>query len=85
MRFQQILAVEFRDCNSEQDKWAQQKIVEATSGAAFSQLMFDHWALLDGGDFSDPETRLGKVVHAIRARKGLEPQMPPLDRYLDKL
>ena len=62
-----------------------QALAEATSGAAFSQLMFDHWALLDGGDFSDPETRLGKVVHAIRARKGLEPQMPPLDRYLDKL
>jgi elongation factor 2 len=62
-----------------------QALAEATSGAAFSQLMFDHWQLLDGGDFKDPETRLGKVINAIRVRKGLTPELPPLDRYLDKL
>jgi len=62
-----------------------QALAEATSGAAFSQLMFDHWQLLDGGDFKDPETRLGKVINAIRVRKSLEPALPPLDRYLDKL
>jgi elongation factor 2 len=62
-----------------------QALAEATSGAAFSQLMFDHWALMDGGDFKDPESRLGKVVNAIRVRKGLEAALPPLDRYLDKL
>ena len=62
-----------------------QSLAEATSGAAFSQLMFDHWQLMDGGDFKDPETRLGKVINAIRVRKGLTPELPPLDRYLDKL
>jgi elongation factor 2 len=62
-----------------------QALAEATGGAAFSQLMFDHWQLLDGGDFKDPESRLGKVVNAIRVRKGLTPELPPLDRYLDKL
>lgn len=62
-----------------------QALAEATSGAAFSQLQFDHWQLLDGGDFKDPETRLGKIINAIRVRKGLEPALPPLDRYLDKL
>lgn len=62
-----------------------QSLAEATSGAAFSQLMFDHWALLDGGDFKDPETRLGKIIKAIRVRKNLSPELPPLDRYLDKL
>jgi len=62
-----------------------QKLAEATGGAAFSQLMFDHWQLLDGGDFKNPEDRLGKVINAIRVRKGLEPALPPLDRYLDKL
>jgi elongation factor 2 len=62
-----------------------QALAEATSGAAFSQLMFDHWQLLDGGDFKDPESRLGKIVNAIRVRKGLSAELPPLDRYLDKL
>jgi len=62
-----------------------QALAEATSGAAFSQLMFDHWQLLDGGDFKDPETRLGKIINAIRKRKTLAPELPPLDRYLDKL
>jgi elongation factor 2 len=62
-----------------------QALAEATSGAAFSQLMFDHWQFLDGGDFKDPESRIGKVVNSIRVRKGLTPELPPLDRYLDKL
>lgn len=62
-----------------------QFLAQETSGAAFSQLMFDHWQLMDGGDFKDPESRLGKVVNSIRVRKGLAPELPPLDRYLDKL
>jgi len=62
-----------------------QFLAQETSGAAFSQLMFDHWQLMDGGDFKDPDSRLGKVVNAIRTRKGLAPELPPLDRYLDKL
>lgn len=62
-----------------------QALAEATSGAAFSQLMFDHWQLLDGGDFKDPTTRLGKIINAIRVRKNLAAELPPLDRYLDKL
>ena len=62
-----------------------QALAAATSGAAFSQLQFDHWQILDGGDFKDPESRLGKVINTIRVRKGLEPACPPLDRYLDKL
>jgi elongation factor 2 len=62
-----------------------QALAEATSGAAFSQLMFDHWQLLDGGDFKDKESRLGKIINAIRVRKNMPPELPPLDRYLDKL
>lgn len=62
-----------------------QALAEATSGNAFSQLQFDHWQLMEGGDFRDPETRLGKVINAIRVRKGLTAELPPLDRYLDKL
>lgn len=62
-----------------------QSLAEATSGAAFSQLMFDHWQMLDGGDFKDPTSRLGKIINGIRTRKNLAPELPPLDRYLDKL
>lgn len=62
-----------------------QALAAATSGSAFSQLMFDHWQLLDGGDFKDPTTRLGKLVNAIRVRKNMVPELPPLDRYLDRL
>jgi len=62
-----------------------QALAEATSGNAFSQLQFDHWQLMDGGDFKDPESRLGKVINGIRVRKGLTPELPPLDRYLDKM
>ncbi len=62
-----------------------QALAEATSGAAFSQLMFDHWQLLDGGDFKDPDSRLGKIINQIRTRKAIAPELPPLDRYLDKL
>jgi elongation factor 2 len=62
-----------------------QALAEATSGAAFSQLQFDHWQQLDGGEFNDPESRLGKIIAQIRTRKGLAAELPPLDRYLDKL
>jgi len=62
-----------------------QALAEATGGAAFSQLMFDHWNLLDGEDFKNPDDRLGKIIAAIRARKNLSAEIPPLDRYLDKL
>ena len=62
-----------------------QALAEATSGSAFSQLMFDHWAQLDASDFRDPDTKLTKLVTAIRTRKGVAPEVPPLDRYLDKL
>ena len=62
-----------------------QALAEATSGSAFSQLQFDHWQLFDGGDFKDPESRIGKLIAGIRKRKGLEEALPPLDRYLDRL
>jgi elongation factor 2 len=62
-----------------------QALAEATSGSAFSQLQFDHWQLFEGGDFKDPESRIGKLIAAIRKRKGMEEALPPLDRYLDRL
>jgi len=62
-----------------------QALAEATSGSAFSQLMFDHWDRMEANDFRDPTSKLGALVNAIRTRKGVAPEVPPLDRYLDKL
>jgi len=55
-----------------------------TGGKAFPQCVFDHWQIVSG----DPLTEGNKVfdiVRAIRVRKGLDPVVPPLDRFLDKL
>jgi len=60
-------------------------LAEATSGSAFSQLVFDHYQLFNDGEFKDSSTPLGKLVQSIRTRKNLAPELPPLDRYLDKL
>jgi len=54
-----------------------------TSGQAFPQCVFDHWELVNEDPLVDGRAR--DVVLAIRKRKGLEPTIPPLDRFLDKL
>lgn len=54
-----------------------------TGGQAFPQCVFDHWQILT----FDPLVP-GKgmdIVKAIRKRKGLAEELPPLDRFLDKL
>lgn len=56
----------------------------ATGGKAFPQCVFDHWQVV-GGDPLDPGCKAGEITTAIRVRKGLEPVVPPLDRFLDKL
>jgi len=54
-----------------------------TGGQAFPQCVFDHWSPLTGnamvGGMSNTQ------VLKIRKRKGINPDIPPLDRYLDKL
>jgi len=55
-----------------------------TSGQAFPQCVFDHWQILQG----DPmlvNSKAYEVVMKTRKRKGLALEIPPLDRYLDKL
>lgn len=32
-----------------------------------------------------PDTRTNKVCLAVRERKGVQPEIPPLSRFLDKL
>jgi len=56
----------------------------ATGGQAFPQCVFDHWQIM-GGDPTDGCSKEAELVEGIRTRKGLNPEIPPLDRYLDKL
>lgn len=59
-------------------------IREQTSGQAFPQLVFDHWEVVPGDPF-DPTTKAGQFVRQTRIRKGLSPDIPSLDKFLDKL
>jgi elongation factor 2 len=56
----------------------------ATSGQAFPQCVFDHWQIIQG----DPLSGSGKpaeIIATTRKRKGIAIEVPPLDRFLDKL
>lgn len=55
-----------------------------TGGQAFPQCVFDHWQVVPG-DAMSGRGQSFDVVTKIRKRKGLPDEMPPLDRYLDKL
>jgi len=55
-----------------------------TGGKAFPQCSFDHWALMNGDPFAHGN-RVHDIIIETRKRKGLEAELPPLDRYLDKL
>jgi elongation factor 2 len=55
-----------------------------TSGQAFPQCVFDHWQILQG-DPLEINTKSWVVVQQTRKRKGLAPEVPPLDRFFDKL
>jgi len=46
--------------------------------------VFDHWEEL-GGDPLDSKALAGQTALAIRARKGLKPEIPGLDNFIDKL
>jgi elongation factor 2 len=56
----------------------------ATSGQAFPQCVFDHWSTLQS-DPLDDTSQSGKVVVDVRKRKGMNPAVPPLSDYEDKL
>ena len=57
---------------------------KATGGKAFPQMSFDHWAIF-GGDPLDETSKAFAAISSTRVRKGLAEEMPPLDRYMDKL
>jgi elongation factor 2 len=55
-----------------------------TGGQAFPQCVFDHWQILNGSPL-DKGSKVEEIVLNVRKRKGLAPDIPPLDRYYDKL
>jgi elongation factor 2 len=55
-----------------------------TGGQAFPQCVFDHWQLMPGDPF-EANTKPANIVLDTRKRKGLALEVPPLDRFLDKL
>ncbi|KAF0731449.1 hypothetical protein Ae201684P_006631 [Aphanomyces euteiches] len=50
----------------------------------FPHFSFDHYQIMEG-DPVDPSTMAGETVQNIRLRKGLPPQVRPLQAYCDKL
>jgi elongation factor 2 len=55
-----------------------------TGGKAFPQCVFDHWQEV-GGNPLEERSKANEIVLSVRKRKGLTEEIPPLDRYLDKL
>lgn len=57
---------------------------EATAGKAFPQCVFDHYQIV-AGDPTEANSMAGKLTTDVRVRKGLPAEVPPLDRFYDKL
>jgi len=57
---------------------------ENTSGQAFPQLIFSHWAPITGSPY-DEGSMAQKVCTEVRKRKGLKDAMPSFNDYYDKL
>lgn len=55
-----------------------------TGGQAFPQCVFDHWKIVSG-DPLEAGSKALELVTSVRERKGLTPEIPPLDRFYDKL
>jgi len=55
-----------------------------TGGQAFPQMIFSHWALMNG-DPMDENSQAQEIIMGIRQRKGLKQEMPDFNDYYDKL
>ena len=66
-----------------------QALRSETSGQAFQQCSFSHWDIMNGS-IEKTDSKLYKVVQDVRTRKhktdqSYSEELPPLDRFLDKL
>jgi len=55
-----------------------------TQGKAFPQCVFDHWQAIQD-DPLDLVTKSGIIVTTTRTRKGMNPEVPSLEKFLDKM
>jgi len=55
-----------------------------TGGKAFPQCSFDHWEPMSGDPYV-PGNKTNETILAVRKRKGLKEEVPPISQYLDKL
>lgn len=56
-----------------------------TAGQAFPQCVFDHWKVVNGDPLDPTSGKALELVLETRKRKSLGEEIPPLDRFLDKL
>jgi len=56
---------------------------QQTGGQAFPQCVFDHWEVMTADPFED--AKMKAIVEGVRKRKGQAIEVPPLDRFYDKL
>jgi len=47
-------------------------------------VFFDHWKVVTGDPF-ETDSKAFEIVALTRKRKGLPQEVPPLDRFLDKM
>lgn len=57
---------------------------QATGGQAFPQMVFSHWASMQG-DPRDVNSKPGKIVIETRKRHGMKENVPGYEEYYDKL
>jgi elongation factor 2 len=55
-----------------------------TGGKAFPQCVFDHWQRMESDPLQEG-SQANTTVIGIRTRKGLDPEIPTLDKFQDKL
>lgn len=55
-----------------------------TSGKAFPQCAFDHWELMKW-DPTEEDSVTNKIVKKVRSLRGLKPDLPKADFFIDKL
>jgi elongation factor 2 len=56
----------------------------ATSGHAFPNCSFSHWQRPDGDAYT-PTSTAGRIVQAVRQRKGMKEEVPSADSIRDRL
>jgi len=57
----------------------------STAGQAFPQCVFDHWKVVNGDPLDPQAGKVIELINATRKRKGIQEEVPPLDRFIDKL